>query len=56
MSELRSRIEMKKLDVNRIQTKINEKTKILNKARAAYNKILENSSKLLNVVSNESGF
>ena len=47
MSELRSRVEMKKTDVNRIQNKINEKSKIANEARMAYNKILDNTSRNL---------
>ena len=53
MSEIRSRLEMKKTDVNRIQNKINEKSKIANEARMAYNKILDNTSKLLQAVNNE---
>ena len=56
MSELKSRLEMKKLEINRIQNKINEKSRISNEARAAYNKILEHSSKLLNAVNNEYGY
>ena len=53
MSEIRSRLEMKKTDVNRIQNKINEKSKIANEAGMAYNKILDNTSKLLQAVNNE---
>ena len=53
MSDIRSRLEMKKTDVNRIQNKINEKSKIANEARMAYNKILDNTSKLLQAVNNE---
>ena len=56
MSEIRSRLEMKKTDVNRIQNKINEKSKIANEARMAYNKILDNTSKLLQAVNNESSY
>ena len=56
MSELRSRVEMKKTDVNRIQNKINEKSKIANEARMAYNKILDNTSKLLQAVNHESSY
>ena len=56
MSEVRSRLEMKKTDVNRIQNKINEKSKIANEARMAYNKILDNTSKLLQAVNNESSY
>ena len=56
MSEVRSRLEMKKTDVNRIQNKINEKSKIANEARMAYNKILDNTSKLLQAVNNENSF
>ena len=56
MSEVRSRLEMKKTDVNRIQNKINEKSKIANEARMAYNKILDNTSKLLQAVNNENNY
>ena len=56
MSELRTKLEMKKTDVNRIQNKINEKSKIANEARMAYNKILDNTSKLLQAVNNESNY
>ena len=56
MSEIRSRIEMKKTDDNRIQNKINEKSKIANEARMAYNKILDNTSKLLQAVNNENSY
>ena len=56
MSELRTKLEMKKTDVNRIQNKINEKSKIANEARMAYNKILDNTSKLLQAVNNESSY
>ena len=56
MSELRSRVEMKKTDVNRIQNKINEKSKIANEAKMAYNKILDNTSKLLQAVNHESSY
>ena len=56
MSEIRSKLEMKKSDVNRIQNKINEKSKIANEARMAYNKILDNTSKLLQAVNNESSY
>ena len=56
MSELRTKSEMKKTDVNRIQNKINEKSKIANEARMAYNKILDNTSKLLQAVNNESSY
>ena len=56
MSEIRSKLEMKKTDVNRIQNKINEKSKIANEARMAYNKILDNTSKLLQAVNNENSY
>ena len=56
MSEIRSKLEMKKADVNRIQNKINEKSKIANEARMAYNKILDNTSKLLQAVNNENSY
>ena len=56
MSEIRSRLEMKKTDVNRIQNRINEKSKIANEARMAYNKILDNTSKLLQAVNNENNY
>ena len=56
MSEIRSKLEMKKADVNRIQNKINEKSKISNEARMAYNKILDNTSKLLQAVNNENSY
>ena len=56
MSEIKSRLEMKKSEVNRIQNKINEKSKIANEARMAYNKILDNTSKLLQAVNNESTY
>ena len=56
MSEVRSRLEMKKTDVNRIQNKINEKSKIAFEARMAYNKILDNTSKLLQAVNNENNY
>ena len=56
MSELRSKLEMKKSDINRIQNKINEKSKIANEARMAYNKILDNTSKLLQAVNNENTY
>ena len=56
MSEIRSRLEMKKTDVNRIQNKINEKSKIAGEARMAYNKILDNTSKLLQAVNNENNY
>ena len=56
MSEVRSRLEMKKSDVNRIQNKINEKSKIANEARNAYNKILDNTSKLLQAVNDQNSY
>ena len=56
MSEIRARLEMKKTDVNRIQNKINEKSKIASEARMAYNKILDNTSKLLQAVNNENNY
>ena len=56
MSEIRSKLEMKKTDVNRIQNKINEKSKIANEARMAYNKILDNTSKLLQAVNDQNSY
>ena len=53
MNELKSKFDNKKFEVNRLEQKINEKSKIANESRMAYSKIIENTSKLLQAVSNE---
>ena len=44
---------MKKLSVMQMTKKLEEKTKILTEARNAYNKIVVNTTKLIEAVSNE---
>ena len=53
LTDIKSRYDMKKLEVSRIESKIKEKSKICNKARAACEKIIDNTSKLLQAVNNE---
>ena len=50
---MKSRYDMKKLEVSRIENKIREKSKICNEARLACDKIIDNTSKLLQAVNNE---
>jgi chromosome segregation ATPase len=53
LTDIKSRYDMKKLEVSRIESKIKEKSKICNEARAACDKIIDNTSKLLQAVNNE---
>lgn len=48
-----SKYDMKKLSVMQMTKKLEEKTKILTEARNAYNKIVVNTTKLIEAVSNE---
>lgn len=53
MATLKSKYDMKKLSVMQMTKKLKEKTKILTEARNAYNKIVVNTTKLIEAVSNE---
>ena len=53
MATLKSKYDMKKLSVMQMTKKLEEKTKILSEARNAYNKIVVNTTKLIEAVSNE---
>ena len=53
MATLKSKYDMKKLSVRQMTKKLEEKTKILTEARNAYNKIVVNTTKLIEAVSNE---
>ena len=53
MATLKSKYDMKKLSVMQMTKKLEEKTKILTEARNAYNKIVVNTTKLIEAVSNE---
>ena len=53
MTTLKSKYDMKKLSVMQMTKKLEEKTKILTEARNAYNKIVVNTTKLIEAVSNE---
>ena len=53
MAILKSKYDMKKLSVMQMTKKLEEKTKILTEARNAYNKIVVNTTKLIEAVSNE---
>jgi hypothetical protein len=44
---------MKKMTVLQLTKRLEEKTKILNEARRAYNKIVDNTTKLIEAVANE---
>ena len=53
IAALKSKYDMKKLSVTQMTKRLQDKTKILNEARNAYNKIVENTTKLIEAVSNE---
>lgn len=53
MATLKSKYDMKKLSVMQMTKKLEEKTKILTEARNAYNKIVVNTTQLIEAVSNE---
>ena len=53
MATLKSKYDMKKLSVMQMTKKLEEKTKISTEARNAYNKIVVNTTKLIEAVSNE---
>ena len=53
MTDIKSKYDMKKFEVSRIENKIKEKSKIYNEARLACDKIIDNTSKLLQAVNNE---
>lgn len=53
MTDIKSKYDMKKFEVSRIENKIKEKSKICNEARLACDKIIDNTSKLLQAVNNE---
>ena len=50
---LKSKFDMKKMSVLQLTKRLEEKTKILNEARRAYNKIVDNTTKLIDAVANE---
>ena len=50
---LKSKFDMKKMTVLQLTKRLEEKTKILNEARRAYNKIVDNTTKLIEAVANE---
>jgi hypothetical protein len=50
---LKSKFDMKKMTVLQLTKRLEEKTKILNEARRAYNKIVDNTTKLIDAVANE---
>jgi predicted nucleic acid-binding Zn-ribbon protein len=51
--QLKSKYDMKKATVVQMNQKLDEKTKILNEARRAYGKIVENTTRLIQAVSSE---
>ena len=53
MASLKSKYDMKKLTVIQMTKKLEEKTKILTEARNANNKIVVNTTKLIEAVNNE---
>ena len=53
MATLKSKYDMKKLSVMQMTKKLEEKTKISTEARNTYNKIVVNTTKLIEAVSNE---
>lgn len=53
MAALKSKYESKRLSVMQMTKRMEEKTKILTEARHAYNKIVENTTKLIEAVSNQ---
>ena len=50
---LKSKFDMKKMTVLQLTKRLEEKTKILNEARRAHNKIVDNTTKLIDAVANE---
>jgi chromosome segregation ATPase len=50
---LKTKFDMKKMAVLQLTKRLEEKTKILNEARRAYNKIVDNTTKLIDAVANE---
>ena len=51
--QLKSQYDMKKLEISNDQRKLNEKMQILQEARKSYEKILFNTTKLIDVLNNE---
>ena len=50
---LKSQYDLKKLEISNEQRKLNEKLQILAEARKSYEKILFNTTKLIDVLNNE---
>jgi len=54
INTLKAKYEMKKLEVYQLQSKIDEKVKMVNEARKAYTKIVENTARLIEAMDIES--
>ena len=50
---LKSQYDLKKLEISNDQRKLNEKMQILSEARKSYEKIVFNTTKLIDVLNNE---
>ena len=50
---LKSQYDLKKLEISNEQRKLNEKMQILSEARKSYEKIVYNTTKLIDVLNNE---
>ena len=50
MNNLKTKYEIKNLEINNLNAKIEEKSKVLNEAKKAYGKILEKTAKLIEAV------
>jgi len=53
MQAIKSLYDMKRLSVMQMTRKIDDKNRILNEAKNAYNKIMINTSKLIDAIGNE---
>ncbi len=54
INTLKAKYEMKKLEVYQLQSKMDEKVKMVNEARKAYSKIVENTARLIEAMDIES--
>jgi hypothetical protein len=50
MNNLKTKYEIKNLEINNLNAKIEEKSKVLNEAKKAYGKILEKTAQLIEAV------
>lgn len=53
INTLKAKYEMKKLEVYQLQSKMDEKVKMVNEARKAYTKIVENTARLIEAMDME---